>query len=103
MKTCRAMLEAAQLGVGEGAFWVAFLESRRRADCCPIGYGRPSISALKSSQPSEARMECQSRERLNWQVCWLDMAAEPIWCGDIDQHLLLPVETRFQAMNSIPA
>lgn len=39
----------------------------------------------------------------NWQVCWLDMAAEPVWCGDIDQHLLLPVETRFQAMNSIPA
>lgn len=39
----------------------------------------------------------------NWQVCWLDMVAEPVWCGDADQHRLLPVETRLQATNSIPA
>lgn len=55
----------AQLGFGEGAFWVAILESRWRADCCPIGYGRPSFSAFRSSQPSEPRMECQSGESLD--------------------------------------
>jgi hypothetical protein len=36
-------------------------------------------------------------------LCWLDMATEAVWCGDADQHLLLPVETRLQTTTWIPA
>lgn len=57
-------LEAAQLGVGKAAFWVAILESRGRADCCPIGYGRPSLPAFKSCQAFGVQIECQSGTRL---------------------------------------